>query len=541
MTEGFPALTVGVFPAAERDRLARLLGALEQAFPVRFEGRRDCELRGLDAVLELGAGDLGRAAAAAGTPALSLLEPELVEAGPEVSPRLSPGPQLDRRLRGAVLPDAYLGPALDSGAQLEPGQVSVLASCGGRPTWLCAGKHQIGLLSPAELGAEEALRERLRDGRSAALLPLVHFLRELTAAIRWRPPAARASLLFDDPNLHWPSYGFVDLAALGEHAHAHGYHAALATVPLDAWFVHPAAARALKQSQGAISLLVHGNNHFGGELGRLQTEDEALSLAAQAQRRAAAFRSRTGIDIESVMVPPHEACSAVTPRGLLRCGFEAITMTLPFPWLVQPSGPWLERPQGVGPLVGWGPADSADGLPVFLRHPLVGRSAAELVLRAFLDQPLILYGHQADLLEGLDVLESAVAEVNRLAPTRWCSLGEIAAGSYETRRHGAQLAVRLLTRRARIEIPAGVERLLVAAPAPVPGRPSELLLLDCRQQGFGEEFSVRPGAVVELALRAGDAVDVRHVPAPRRQPLALPRRVLSEGRDRLAPLLARAR
>jgi hypothetical protein len=537
-----PPLTVGVFPSSERQRLKTLLAALEEAFPVRFEGRQNGELRDLGAVLEIGDRTQGEAAAGAGIPALSLLVGEPGAPGAPVENALGADPRLDSRLRGAVLADAYLGDALDSGARLGPaGQANVLGSCRQRPSWIRADRHRLGLLVPAELAPDEALRERLRDGRSAALLPLVHFLRELTATVRWQPPPARATLLFDDPNLHWPSYGFVKLAALGRHARERGYHAALATVPLDGWFGHPAAVRTMRESQGTLSLVVHGNDHFGGELGQLRTEAAALALAAQARRRVEAFERRTGIAVEPVMVPPHEECARAVPDSLRRCGFEAVTMTRPFPWLAPPPRSWLARPAGVGPLVGWRPVDVAAGLPVLLRHPFVGRSLSELVLRSFLDQPLILYGHQADLQKGLGVLEDAVADVNRIGATHWCSLGEIAAGSYETRREGSGLEVRLLSGKARVEIPEGFEQLTVAPGEPDLGLPTERLLIDGQPQPLGEPVRVTPGNQVELRLLAGDELDVASVPAPRRQPLALPRRVLSEGRDRLAPLLARGR
>jgi hypothetical protein len=543
MTVAPPPIAVGVFPDEEHSGLQRLLAALEEAFPVRFEGRRDGELRDLDAVLELGGRAQGEAAAAAGTPTLSLLIAEPGAPGAAVDNALGHDSRLDSRLRGAVLPDEHLGCVLDSGIALDSsGQTIVLASCRDQPTWIHAGTHQTALLAPAELGAEEALRERLCGGRSAALLPLVHFLRELTAPIRWQPPAARASLLFDDPNLHWPSYGFVKLDALGRHAQEHGYHAAMATVPLDGWFGHPAAVRAMVASQDALSLVVHGNDHFGGELGRLETEAEALALAAQARRRVEAFGRRTGVTVDRVMVPPHEECSRAVPGSLRRCGFEAVTMTRPFPWLAPPPRSWLSRPEGVGPLVGWRPVDVAAGLPVLLRHPFVGRSLPELVLRSFLDQPLILYGHQADLQEGLGVLASAAADVNRIGSPHWCSLGEICSSSYESRRDGSRLAVRPLTGRVCVDIPAGIEHLTVESADAGLGLPAERLIVDGQPRRLGEPLDVTPGgARVEVALRAGDELDIASVAAPRRQPLALPRRVLSEGRDRLQPLLARAR
>jgi hypothetical protein len=532
------SIAVGVFPARELDLRPRLFAALEAAFPVRFEGRKAGEQRDLGAAVEICRVGISEAT---GIPVLSFLVAEQTAGGEPVPQILEAVAELDPRLRGATLPDAHLGAAIHSGARIEAA-AGVLAGCLGEPTWTRTGNLETALIAPGELGADEALRERLCLSRSAALLPLVHFLRELTAPIRPQPPAARASIVFDDPNLHWPSYGFVKLGELGEHARAHGYHASLATVPLDTWFSHPAAVRALAGSDGAISLSVHGNDHNGGELGRQLTEADGLALAAQALRRIGAFERRTGVAVDRVMVPPHEECSEATVRGLLRSGFEAITMTRPYPWLARPPRTWLARPEGVDALVGWRPADFAGALPVLLRHPLLTRDAPELVLRAFLDQPLILYGHHGDLAEGgLDVLAGAVDDVNRLGERRWCSLGEIVAGNFETRLQGSRLSVHPFTRRARVDIPDAVDQLVVELPDAHPGPAGEQLLLDGRPAQFGDPVAVAPGTTVELALRAHNLVDPGTVPSPRRQPLALARRALGEGRDRLLPLVSRAR
>ncbi len=470
--------TVGVFPASAHHASQRLLAALEEAFSVRFEGRRAGELRDLAGVLVRGDGSGAEAAEALGLPALRLLAPEPLEAAAEARQLLGTTPALDRRLRGAELPDERLGSALAVAAP-SPERATVLSSCGGIPTWTRRDHLHTALLFPHELGPGEALRERLCEHRNAALLPLVHFLRELTVEDDWEPPALCAAFLFDDPNLHWPSYGFVNLTELGEHARAHGYHAALATIPLDGWYAHPRALRTLRESGGRLSLLVHGNDHYGDELGRLHEDAEALAQAAQALRRVRAFERRTGLAIDRVMVPPHERCSQAAAAALRRCGFEALTATQPYPWLGDGGRSWLAHPPEAGPLVGWGPADDAEGLPVLLRHPIVGRSLPEMTLRAFLGQPLILYGHQNDLGEGLDVLAAAAADVERLGPTRWCSLGEIAAAARKT--------------------------------------------------------------TSEPKVPADDAVDPELVPPPRRRPLAVPRRILSESRDRLQPLLSCAR
>lgn len=540
MTASPTPLAIGVFPAGELDQRPLLFAALEGAFPVRFEGRQPGELGEIDAALEIGGGGIGDSTM---IPLLSLLAAEPAAGGEQVAQILATAPELDRRLHGAMLPDLHLGAALRARNGLAAdGEALVLASCAGEPTWTRSGRFEQALLAPAELGPEEALRERLCLSRSAALLPLVHFLRRLSASIDWQPPPARACIVFDDPNLHWPSYGFVKLGQLSEHARAHGYHASLAMVPLDSWFAHPAAVRTLKRSDGAISLAVHGNDHNGGELGRQQTEADGLALAAQALRRIATFERRTGLAVDRTMVPPHEECSLATVEALRRSGFEAITMTRPFPWLARPPRTWLARPPGADALVGWHPADFASALPVLLRHPLLSRDQPELVLRAFLDQPLILYGHHDDLAEGgLDVLADAVSEVNRLGETRWCSLAEIAASNFQTRLRGSQLSVGLLTRRAQLVIPDAVEQLVVDFPPTRSGPADEQLVVDGRPAQLGDPLAVTPGSTVELRLEALDLVDVAAVPAPRRQPIALARRALGEGRDRLRPLLSRAR
>jgi hypothetical protein len=537
-------VVVGVFPAAALAERKALFAALEAAFPVRFEGRDAGQTNGLGGAIELPLTFVGSwlTKVKSGVRSLALMAPEGKADAPAVTQELSDLPELDGRLRGSFLPDTRLGAVLADGAGLtEIEAASVLASCSGTPTWIRAGTLDLALLAPAELGPEEALRDRLCDGRSAALLPLISFLRELTAATRWQPPSARACLLFDDPNLHRPSYGFLNLPELAVHAREHGYHAALAMVPLDGWLASAGAKRALRDAAGAISLLVHGNDHNGGELGRQQSETEGLGLAAQALRRITTFERRSGIAVDRVMVPPHEQCSEAAALGVLRSGFEAITMTRPFPWLSQPPRHWLSRPAGTDPLIGWHPADFAGQLPVILRHPLISRDAPELVLRAYLDQPLILYGHHEDVSPGLGVLAAAAADVNRLGETRWCSVGEIAASNFESRRDDTQLTVRPYARRIRIEIPNGVEQLTVQLPAAHPGPEVELLTIADRATPAGEPVAVMPGSTVEVRLSATSAVDPATVPAPPRAPLALARRALGEGRDRLLPLTARAR
>jgi len=509
---------------------------LSEAFPeVRFEAREAGELAGLDALVELGGMREAQKAAAAGVRALAALAPE-GEPGPRALVELCTSAGLDRRLHGQELPDRHLHGI--AGLEAERA-AEVLACVAGAPAWTREGRLDVVTVAPAELAEGEPLRDRLGAGRSLALLPLLELLRELTAGAAWRPPPLRATFLLDDPNLHWPSYGFLSLPRLSRHAAEHGYHLALAMVPLDARIAHPAAARILREQSG-ISLCIHGNDHYGGELGWVREQDEAMALAAQALRRITAFEQRTGVPVSRVMVPPHEECSETMAAALARTGFAAISMTRPFPWLSAPPHHWLTS-GGSSALTGWAPADvTSSGLPVLLRHPLAEPhfSPAELALRAYLDQPLILYGHHDDLADGLDVLAERSAAVNRLGDVRWGSLGALAAANVHWRLEGDLLRLRPYSRHITVEVPAEARQAVVEPAWEAKG---EIVQTPDGAVPAAEPFAVHGGASLDLRLQRPDAVSPERVAAPPRRLRPLARRLLGETRDRLQPARRRLR
>jgi hypothetical protein len=526
---------VGVHPGAELRRRPRLFAALSEAFPeVRFETREAGRSADLDALIEFGDEQVARGAAAAGVRALAALAPE-IEPGPTTLVELATVAGLDRRLQGQTLPDRHLDVA---GTLAAERGVEVLAEVAGAPAWIREGRLDVVAVAPQELDEGEPLRDRLGAGRSLALLPLLELLRELTAETAWRPPPLRATFLLDDPNLHWPSYGFLSLPRLGRHAADHGYHLALAMVPLDARFAHPEAARLLREEPG-LSLCVHGNDHYGGELGRAHDDGEAMALAAQAQRRIAAFEHRTGVPVSRVMVPPHEECSETMAAALARTGFAAISMTRPFPWLSAPPRHWLSG--GSGALPGWAPADvTASGLPVLLRHPFAEPhfSPAELALRAYLDQPLILYGHHDDLADGLDLLAERSAAVERLGTVRWGSLEAVAAANVQWRLDGDLLRLRPYSRRLTVEVPPEARRAVVEPPWDTQG---EIVDKPGGVVPVAEPFPVTGGTSMDLRLQRPDAVSPDAIAAPPRRLRPLVRRALGETRDRLQPTRNRLR
>jgi hypothetical protein len=424
---------VGVFPPDAQALRPRLFAALEEAYPVRFDGCEDGDWSGFDAVVAIGA--QGVLKPPRGVPLLWAIGEEAAQSGEGRQLTLSDSPSLARALRGSRLSERYCAPL--SGA-VPVGDRQVLATVAGIPVWLAEDERaaddggvvrELVAVAPAELEAGESLRERLAPGRCLALLALLNFIQSLPGGTGTRAQPVMAAFVLDDPNLHWPSYGHVRYAQIASHANEHGYHMAIAMPPLDGSFAHPRAVRIFKEHPAQLSICVHGNDHLGPELGRVATERDGISLARQALARAGAFQRRTGIPFEPVMVPPHEQLSEPAARGLLAGGFDAVCVSRPYPWVV-PGRPGPAAALGAGPpergaLAGWTSRETvAGGLPLMLRTGF-NAPREDLVFRAFLGQPLILYGHHDVLKDGLDVLADAASAVDALGEVRWGSLAQI--------------------------------------------------------------------------------------------------------------------
>ncbi len=363
------------------------------------------------------------------------------------------------------------------------------------------------------------------------LLPLVHFIRRLVGP-RWSEPRLRASFVIDDPNLHWPSYGFLDYRELADQAARHGYHVGFATVPLDGWLVNRRAVSVLAENRTALSLLMHGNDHAAHELGRLDSDVRAASAIAQALRRVTSLERRCGLSVERVMVPPYEDCSQPALRAMFRLGIEAACVSRPHPWYVGPPS--------TSPLAGWHPAELvAGGIPVLPRYPLSG-DRDDLPLRAFLGQPLILYGHHWDFAGGLDLLAHAAGEINGLGDVEWGPLGWVARTNCATRTLDETLLVRMHARRVAVEVPAGVRALRVLVPEPAGGSEGHQVSDSERSTavefdggwGTSEPIATEGRDRVELTLAADHPLSPDEVRSRGLRPWLAVRRALVEGRDR---------
>jgi hypothetical protein len=585
-----PRPRVGVRPARALDSLGRLFDALAQAFPVTFVDAQTADRIGLDGMLVLDAADdpgcpstpeLGRAPdrtrVSGGAHVFDSFDaldvpaglPALVAAtahGHRVDPALitfSADQRVHRALRGRRLSDDVTAHSATF-ARERPERV--LATAAGRPVWWESSERaQVSAFALHELQAGETLRDHLRPGRFMGLVPLLHFLHALTDGDHagesgyaaenqaagnggevghdprtgWGERPLRAAFVIDDPNLHWTSYGYLRYPELVDHARRHGYHIALATVPLDGWCVNRRAARLIGGHSAQVSLLVHGNDHVARELGRLASDGPAQSAVAQALRRVAAFERRARVRVSRVMAPPHGACSEAVLRAMFRLGFEAACISSPYPWRGRLPPPT--------PLAGWHPAELvAGGLPVLPRYHL-DHPRDELVFRALLGQPLVLYGHHWDMAGGLDVLGQAVADVNGLGDVRWSPLEQIARANFTCARAGDVLAIQLFSRAASVDVPAGVAAVRVETPD-VHGGPlwrgvtcDGLRAPMMRANGGWTSpeipVSVGAGRTVRATLEPARPLDFAALAGPAIKPWPLTRRLLVEGRDRLRPLL----
>jgi hypothetical protein len=355
----------------------------------------------------------------------------------------------------------------------------------------------------------------------------------VTAGSGWQLPVGRAAFVIDDPNLHWSSYGHVRFVDLARAAEDGNFHVAFATVPLDAWFVHRPVAQLFRERKRVLSLLIHGNDHTREELARPRSDPRVYSLVAQALRRTADLEERSGVEVSRVMVAPHGLCSEQTMRAMLLTGYEGLCHAWGSPRSVD------------RPLADWEPAEiRAGGLPVFPRLPMTS-PRDDLVLRSFLGQPLILYGHHWDLAEGVGMLDEAAAFVNREQGIVWGGLTDIARSSYVTKRDGTTLRVRVFTRDAKLDMPDGIENVIVELPRAHGEPEQEIVTLTTARgsassaftDGSSGPFPIDEPGAARISLVRLDAVDLSCVSSPRLRLEPILRRAASEGRDRLAPLV----
>jgi hypothetical protein len=309
----------------------------------------------------------------------------------------------------------------------------ILATCEQGPVWSFSEvrdvKHFRSAFALPVVSSQCGFQDVLGGQRFLEMLPLLHWIREIGASGRAGDLPLRACFIFDDPNLHWPRYGFVDYRQIAVHAEAENYHVSFATIPSDTWYTHSGTAAIFRDHQRRLSLSIHGNNHSRRELARSYTEAERIFLLRQAIRRIERLERLSGLAVARVMVPPHGACSEDMLASLPVCGFAAACISHGSLRAHNKIKPWTKT-------LGYWPAELVRGCPVLPRWGLFGEVKNTVLLAAYLNQAIILRGHHQDLKCGPELLDELAQFINGLGVVQWLNMTDVARSNCQMRIQG---------------------------------------------------------------------------------------------------------
>lgn len=526
---------VGVLPAAALFERKPLLELLEQMFPVRFEAGLNHEC-----VARLDLGSIGGSEFSVLDSRLPVfwLRPARGNAG--ITPRAI-------KFSGRPPGQPYLeGCVFDLGAKLSfaevrsaPGEEVVLEA-DGQALWVETTNQSGARVTVAgglpDLPGNTPAGLRLIENRWLQLVPLLDFLVTVTAPFDWERRPPRACLMFDDPNLHWRTFGFIDFQQLARHASEHNYHASMAMVPLDTWYTNDGAARIFRDHHHQLSLLIHGTYRTHAELICAMPAARRLALLTEGIRRIQRFEQRSGIMVSRVMAPPHHACSVEACVLMSNTGYDAACVS----W-----NALVRHNQGVAwqSQFGLRPAELlAQGFPVVPRFNFGGREDSRVFLAALLRQPIIMLGHHWDLAEGLAPLAQAAGTVNRLGHVEWSDMAAILRASWLGRRAGRTYQVRLYSRAVDIPVPENVDTVIIERPwladdsiAPLEVQGDSIPAGTVEGSGKSVAIQAVAGSVMRVRSPGPGSLTAGSMLSPRARLVAYARRLACESRDRAMP------
>jgi hypothetical protein len=234
---------------------------------------------------------------------------------------------------------------------------------------------------------------------------------------------------------------------------------------------------------------------------------------------------------------------------MTRFDFDATSLTRPHQWAIEDGASPFTHP--------FGKADSGFALAEISPHgmpALTRRGVDELEdarIRAFLDQPIVLYAHVTDGTGSLEAFARAARVLNRLPGLTWCSVGELAATNYRKLDRGGELYVEPFSRRLELVLAPETTTVTVkplrtrseatrSVETALPPDDAELTVLDDVETRVSVSASDMPRCV-SLRLVAADRLDPAAFPSRRRRPRHALRRAAAEARDRTLPLVAATR
>ena len=257
------------------------------------------------------------------------------------------------------------------------------------------------------------------------LAPAFVFLRYAAGERGWHSADHYANLTMDDPWLR-KTYGRLDYAGLVREMQQHNFHTTIAFVPWNYDRSDPSTAALFRAHPDRLSLCIHGNNHDHKEFTsyREKSYDEQAAGLRQAIARMRRFEDLTGIPYDRIMVFPHSIGPERTLGELKRQNYRATINSTNVPMgasaVSDPAA--LLRPMTL----------AYENFPSITRYSVEAPLNLDFVaLNAFLDNPLLLYGHHPMFASGIDAFDGLADNANRIDSTlKWRSLGEIVRHLY---------------------------------------------------------------------------------------------------------------
>jgi hypothetical protein len=519
-----------------------LLDALGVLFSIRFEERDIGNDSGIDAwfVNKTDIKTINKILPGTRPCYTTIHSEELIPCGQSQKIEFSKSQALPSLLRGRQIKTDEAVKLMALPPELK--NLEIIASKAGYPVWALQESencqhHYVATTTP-ELNDNEPLFRFFNGRQFLHLLPFLLFLRSLTEDRRWEPPPLQACFMFDDPNLHWPTYGFIKYSEMVQHAKMFRYHTSIATIPLDTWFVHTPTASIFKENRQEISLLIHGNDHISKELARLHSDDERNLILWQALKRIEDFERGSGVEVSRVMAPPHGACNERFLAGLSNLGFEAACISRGSLHSYNSNAKWLST-------LGMSPSDIIEGLTVFPRFPLSKSCHNSILIAALLHQPIIPVGHHQDVSAGLGILDDLSAFINSMGDINWANMTGISRSNFARMISGRTLQVKMFAKRIEVNVFEGIDSIRVERSwlEEVDSEPLTWRALEdsaeWKQHRLDEIIPVSPGQKIEIISNPTSCQAMNNSQVRKLRIWPMVRRQLTEVRDRVAPALNR--
>jgi len=282
------------------------------------------------------------------------------------------------------------------------------------------------------------------------IAPMLLFVRCAAGDRAWHRPGHYANLSIDDPWLT-KAYGHLDYAALLPEMQKHNFHTTVAFVPWNYDRSDPEVARLFREHPDRLSVCIHGDNHDHREFADYQTIplERQVHDIKQAIARMEAFSEKTGVPHSRVMVFPHGIAPELTLAALKRYNFLATANSEYVP---------LGTPSPTDPFFFLGSATlQFANFPSLRRYPAEGTfKRLRLAVNAFLENPLLYYGHEYLFDNGIGAFNATADAVNELVPgVAWKDLTYIARHLYRLRiREDGNYDVELLSAEVDLENPS---------------------------------------------------------------------------------------